>query len=74
MVKVVTPAASSPIHQCTAALSSVHCSTVQCTAVCQKPGAGIRGVHPVSTGTIWMRTGTSPCTGLSPSPGGGHTY
>ena len=49
MVKVVTPAASSPIHQCTAALSSVHCSTVQCTAVCQKPGAGVRGVHPVST-------------------------
>ena len=48
MVKVVTPATSSPIHQCTAALCSVHCSTVQCTAVCQKPGGGVRGVHPVS--------------------------
>ena len=49
MVKVVTPATSSPIHQCTAAQCSVHCSPVQFTAVCQKPGGGVRGVHPVST-------------------------
>ena len=38
----------STIHQCIAAPCSVHCSRVQCTAVCQKPGAGVRGVHPVS--------------------------
>ena len=38
----------STIHQCIAAPCSIHCSRVQCTAVCQKPGAGVRGVHPVS--------------------------
>ena len=76
MVNVVTPTASSPIHQCIAAQCSVHCSAVSALQFAKNQGREYIGVGPVSTAPwpIWMRTGTSPCTDLSPSFGCGHTY
>ena len=68
MVKVVTPAASSPIHQCIGMQrSALHCAKNQ--------GREFIGVGPVSRSMApWMRTGTSLCTDLSPSSLDVETY